>query len=93
MEPIQVVVDTNVLVAAVRSRRGASFSLLSQSNHPGWKMNVSTALILEYEANLRRQLIQKGLALWIADQILDAIIMTAHRRSIFFRWRTKYTSA
>ena len=54
MEPIQVVVDTNVLVAAVRSSKGASYAIMDKLNHPGWQMNVSTAMILEYEANLKR---------------------------------------
>lgn len=87
MDTIQVVVDTNVIASAVRSKRGASFRLLSMLDHPGWQMNVSTALLLEYESVLKRELKRNELSLSIADDILDAIAMAANRRCIFFRWR------
>jgi predicted nucleic acid-binding protein len=43
----QVVIDTNVLVAALRSRRGASFRLLDLLEDPRWQANLSVALALE----------------------------------------------
>src|SRR2546423_1715197 len=44
------VVDTNVLVSALRSRRGASFRLISLLGDSQWQPVISVALILEYEA-------------------------------------------
>jgi predicted nucleic acid-binding protein len=44
----RVVLDTNVLVSALRSRSGASFRLISMLGDPRWQSVVSVALILEY---------------------------------------------
>src|SRR5215469_507433 len=51
---IQIVLDTNILVAGLRSRRGASFALLDSIETGLWKANISVALALEYEAVLKR---------------------------------------
>ena len=48
-DPIKIVLDTNVLVAAARSRSGASFALLNTLAEGRWQPCVSTALLLEYE--------------------------------------------
>jgi len=49
MEPVQVVIDTNVLVAAARSRRGASFRLVSlfAAGDSRWEWDISAGLMLE----------------------------------------------
>ncbi len=52
--PYQIVVDTSVIVAGLRSDLGAAFKLLTMLNHPKWQTNVSVALVLEYEAVLKR---------------------------------------
>ncbi len=47
MERIQIVVDTNVLVAAFRSKRGAARLLLEKLNDSRWQINLSTAMLLD----------------------------------------------
>jgi predicted nucleic acid-binding protein len=47
----QVVIDTNVLVAALRSRRGFSFRLLGLVGDPRWQANSSVALALASREN------------------------------------------
>lgn len=47
--PCSIVVDTNVIVAALRSKRGASNDLLRMAGDPRWRLNLSTPLLLEYE--------------------------------------------
>ena len=49
MKPIQVVLDTSVLVAAVRSSQGASFRILQLVGDPRWELNLSPVLLFEYE--------------------------------------------
>ena len=49
MKPIQVVLETSVLVAAVRSSQGASFRILQLVGDPRWELNLSPALLFEYE--------------------------------------------
>jgi predicted nucleic acid-binding protein len=55
MKTLETVLDTNVLIAALRSRRGASFELLWQVGQEHWRLHLSTALLLEYEAVARRE--------------------------------------
>ena len=52
--PLQLVIDTNILVAGLRSKRGAAFRLLSILNDARWQINLSVALLLEYEEVLKR---------------------------------------
>ena len=49
---MKVVIDTCVWVAAVRSRRGASFALLSEIPHGRFRYGISVPLFTEYRAKL-----------------------------------------
>jgi hypothetical protein len=49
IETPMVVLDTNVLEAAFRSRRGASFAVLSLVGTGRFEIAVSVPLVLEYE--------------------------------------------
>lgn len=83
----QVVVDTNVLLAALRSNRGASFRLLSLVGDERWQLNLSVPLLLEYEDVLKRG--DTGLSLMHREihDILDFLCATANLRQIFYLWR------
>jgi putative PIN family toxin of toxin-antitoxin system len=50
----RMVLDTNVLIAALRSRRGASNALLMAADEGRFTMLASVPLFLEYEAVLLR---------------------------------------
>jgi len=50
----EIVLDTNVLVAALRSKRGASYQLVRMIGDGKWQLNISVALALEYEDVLKR---------------------------------------
>src|SRR5260370_25410522 len=52
--PIRVVLDTNVLVAAARSRQGASFALVSSIPAPEFQPCPSVGLDAEWEVVLTR---------------------------------------
>ena len=82
----QVVIDTYVLIAALRSKRGASHQLLRTLGDPRWQMNISTALILEYEEIMSRTAVHGGLSPAM-DAILDRICALGTECDIFFRWR------
>ena len=83
----RVVLDTNVVVAALRSRQGASFKLLSLLAEDRFEIAVSVPLVLEYEDVLTRH-IQAGLyEQQDIDDFLDSLCQTAHRQNIFFLWR------
>lgn len=88
---LEAVLDTNVLIAALRSRNGASFELLRRIGQPSWRLHVSTALLLEYEDVSRRE----STASWArperVEAILDFIAASALEHAISFRWRPHLT--
>src|ERR1017187_2780459 len=56
----ETVLDTNILLAALRSKRGASHQLLRLIGEGEWRLNVSVALALEYEEVLKRNRLASG---------------------------------
>ena len=86
-EPLEAVLDTNVLISALRSRNGSSFELLKRIGTPGWRLHISTALLLEYEEVARRE----AAAFWArperVEAILNFIAASAVEHGISFRWR------
>jgi len=68
----------------MRSRRGASFALLSMVGTDRFDIAVSVPLILEYEEVLTRQ---AGRDVAVVNNLLDFICEVAERRTIFFLWR------
>jgi putative PIN family toxin of toxin-antitoxin system len=82
-----VVLDTSVLVAAFRSRRGAAFRLLSRVATGDFDIAVSVPLVLEYEDVLLRQLADTSLSESDVHDMLDYLCKMARRQEIFFLWR------
>ena len=84
--PFQVVIDTSVMVAAARSRSGASFELLRHfaQGDDRWEWNISTALLVEYEAVLKREQHRHGRGLSEVDRLLDDIAARSNRHAIFY---------
>jgi putative PIN family toxin of toxin-antitoxin system len=87
VKPIQIVVDTNVLLSGLRSRLGASYKLLSLLNDPRWQLNISIALIFEYEAVLKREKQQLNLTDSDIDTLLNGICAIASKHQPYFLWR------
>ncbi|PYQ62584.1 MAG: putative toxin-antitoxin system toxin component, PIN family [Acidobacteria bacterium] len=82
----RVVLDTNVVVAALRSRRGASYQLLSLLGEDRFEIAVSVPLVLEYEDALARDL-EGPYSRQDIEDLLDFLCHVAHRQRIFFLWR------
>jgi len=88
MPPYQVVLDTNVVVSALRSDRSASYRLLSLVGvSDQFQISVSVPLVFEYEDVLKRQSRTLGLTHGEIDGILDYVCSVARRRRIYFLWR------
>lgn len=85
-----IVLDANVLLAALRSSRGASHRLLREMPTGTISFAVSPAVALEYEDVLKRPGIL-GDTPWISlkeiDTILDAVFSRADLVSPSFRFR------
>ncbi|MCH8557961.1 MAG: putative toxin-antitoxin system toxin component, PIN family [Balneolia bacterium] len=87
MVPIQIILDTNVLYSALRSRNGAAFLLLSLLPSEKFTLNVSVPLILEYEDVLKRSKNELSFTTIELDQLLDNLCAMANRHDVFYLWR------
>jgi hypothetical protein len=78
MKP-QIVLDTHVLVAALRSRRGAAFHLVSLLPAAPFEINLSVPLVFEYEEVLpQHRHVMRLTSTDIAD-FLDFLCANTHR--------------
>lgn len=86
---MRIVLDTDVVVAAVRSPNGASRWLLREALQRGITLVTSVPLILEYEAVLTRpeHLGSADLTVQEAWEMLDAIAAVSAHTRLSFRWR------
>jgi predicted nucleic acid-binding protein len=90
---IDVVVDTNVLVAAFRSSLGPRIVSCKQSKvlqtieGRQWRPVVSPALALEYESVLKRGIGELGLNPGDVDDFIDYLCSRARLVQVYFRWR------
>ncbi len=87
MKKYGIVIDTNVIVSALKSRRGASYKLLTLIDKEKFVTSISVALILEYEDVLKRGHLNLSLNHQDIDNILDYICKIADKREIFYLWR------
>lgn len=83
----QIVIDTNILVAGLRSRRGYAFQLLERVGKGYFEINLSVPLVLEYESILHRELPPIGINPELIDAVIDYHCAVATHHEIFFLWR------
>lgn len=84
-------VDTNVLVSAIRSRKGAGFKLISAIGTGSFEIAVSVPLVIEYEDVLLRSLKETQLTTQDVADLLDYLCAVATRQKIFYLWRPVLT--
>jgi len=83
-----VVIDTNVLVSALRSRDGASFLLISLlGENDKFDIYISVALVLEYEDAAKRLLGKIQITEDVIDDVIDYICQIGNEQQVFFLWR------
>jgi putative PIN family toxin of toxin-antitoxin system len=81
-----IVIDTNVLLSAMYSNKGASFKLMTMLDSAKFVVNISTTLIYEYEEILKSK--SKLDAKYI-DSILNYICKVGKKNKIFYLWKPK----
>lgn len=84
MKP-KIVIDTNIIIAALKSRQGASNKLLQLFGTKKFIHNVSVSLILEYEEVIRR--LFPDLSEQKINYLLDYICATSQYTNIYYLWR------
>lgn len=81
------ILDSSVLVAALRSRQGASFRLIELLRTGVFEIAVSVPLVIEYEAVLTRHAASLGLRRTEVSALVDYFCAVGKRQSIHFLWR------
>ena len=87
VELSDIVIDTNVVIAALRSRRGASFALLELIDAKMFRANLSHALASEYQAVGMRLLPSMPFGVDYFNSVLDFTFSASKYREIYYRWR------
>ncbi len=84
---VYAILDTSVLVAGLRSNRGASFQILRAIRAGEIRIAVSVALVLEYEAVLLRPGLVPAFSPRDIGKIVDGLCLLADHQQVFFAWR------
>jgi predicted nucleic acid-binding protein len=89
MMPMRLVVDTSVMVAAIRSNTGASRHLLVAGLEARYTMLASVPLMIEYQAVMFRpeHLAASRLSASDVEAVLDAVAAVAEPILLDFLWR------
>lgn len=85
----QIVMDTNVLISALRSRRGPSFRILSLVGKGSFDIHLSVPLVLEYEAVAKRSRWHGKPSLGHVSNIIDYLCKVGRQQQIHFLWRPR----
>jgi putative PIN family toxin of toxin-antitoxin system len=88
---MRLVLDTDVIVAAMRSPSGASAELLQQIDKGQAVMLLSLALALEYEATCQRA--EHRLGGTEVGIFIDGLVVLAEQVIPYFRWRPQLRDA
>lgn len=86
-KPPKIVLDTNVLVAGLRSRKGASFQLLSRLTFSQFELQLTVPLVMEYEDVLLHRPGLLPLPVDAIDAVLDMVCAVAFKQDVHFLWR------
>jgi putative PIN family toxin of toxin-antitoxin system len=90
---MRLVLDTDVLVAAIRSSTGASRRVLRAALEGRYTLLLSVPLVLEYQAVITRSehLEAAGLSADDIGELLDALVKVAEPVRLAFLWRPQLT--
>ena len=91
MAGVRVILDSDVLLAGLRSRRGASFRVLQHLRAGRFEIALSVPLALEYEAELLRHASALKLRRPEVESLVDYLCRVALRQEIHFLWRPALT--
>jgi len=83
----QIVLDTNIIYSALRSKRGSSYRLLSLLESPKFEINLSVPLVIEYEDILLRKINTLNFSEPQIGQVLDYLCMVGNWHDVYFLWR------
>ena len=87
MKKYKIVIDTNIIVSSLRSKRGYSYKLLSIIDDERIKVFISVPVVLEYEDAIKREKLNIRFKKSEIDDFLDFICLIGEQRKIHYLWR------
>lgn len=89
------ILDTDVIISAIRSTRGASAEIVRRALRREIQIELTVAIALEYEAVATRaeHLVAGELTEAEALNVVDALIAVANSVEVHFRWRPQLRDA
>ncbi|MEL6815767.1 MAG: putative toxin-antitoxin system toxin component, PIN family [Cyanobacteria bacterium J06598_3] len=85
---MRIVLDTNILVAAARSQRGAAYAIIEQLPSTRFEIALTVPLYVEYQAVLTRpDVMTKQYTEDDALGFAQYLCSIAHQQDIYFLWR------
>ena len=84
---MSIVLDTNVLVSALRSRQGASWQVLTLVRKGQVRMYVTVPLVLEYKDALLRHRHIPGWSRRETLGFVGVLVSKARHQTVYYRWR------
>lgn len=84
---MKIVLDTNVVFTGLKSRKGASFLLLSLLPSKKFSIAISVPLIIEYESVLMRGQLPASISEKDIGDVVDFLCHIGSKQDIFFLWR------
>ncbi len=79
--------DTNVLVAALRSSSGASHQILLAADRGDFEVALSVPMLAEYDDVLVRPSSGINIPRNAVDAVIRRIARVSHKQPIYFLWR------
>ena len=87
----RVVLDSNVIIAGLRSRYSSSFEILTRADDGSFRIYLSVPLVLEYESVGKRQASELDLELSDIDRLVLYLCSVAVSVDIHYLWRPGLT--
>ena len=83
----EVVIDANVILSGLKSRKGYSYKLLDFISQDQVRFNISVPLILEYESILLKFKDDIGLTENDIRDFIDYLCKVGNQTTIYYLWR------
>jgi len=87
MDIPKIVIDTNVIVSALRSKRGTSYTLILLIGKKKFELNISVPLVFEYEKVVFDPNQKIPYTKGEINKILDFIVANSNHYAIYYLWR------
>ncbi len=87
MDTVNITIDTNVIIGALKSQKGASYKLLMLLKDDVFLSNISVPLFIEYESVAKREGLIENLTEKDIETILNYFLRKSKIQKIYYLWR------